>query len=398
MTLRSTRTSELISTVAVAVVLASAATALAAQSEQVPRTATGRPELSGTYDAATLTPLERPAMFGDKRFLTAQEAREVAERERAFAANANRATDADREAPPEGGAVVIGFEENPEAGNRLGAGNVGGYNWFWVDRGEEAFAIDGVFPTSILIDPPNGRMPPMTEAGRAQMASRLAWARPNDGTAWWLGHDGPGPYDGPESVALSERCTLGFTGAAPTFPSLYNNFKRIVQTDDHVMILIEMVHDARIVRLDSKHPGPEVRHWLGDSIGWWEGDTLTIDTTNFHPQASMRGGSENLHVVERLTKLVGGDVLYSFTVEDPTVWTAPWSGEYRWPRSETKVYEYACHEGNYSMPNLLSGSRAEERRRAEAVARGEEIPDYTEPARGGRGGGRGGRGGGRGGN
>jgi hypothetical protein len=345
----------------------SATAALAAKDEQIPRTASGRPELSGTYNAATLTPLERPAIFGDKAFLTAQEAQELADRERAFAANANRQTDGDREAPPEGGAALIGFEENPEAGDRLGAGNVGGYNWFWIDRGEHAFAIDGTFPTSILIDPPNGRLPAMTAAGRARMAQRAAWARPNDGTAWWLEVDGPGPYDGPESVSISERCLLGFTGATPTFPSLYNNFKRIVQTDTHVMIQIEMVHDARIVRLDSQHPGPEYRHWLGDSIGWWEGDTLVVDTTNFHPQASMRGASENVHVVERFTKQVGGDVLYRFTVEDPTVWAAPWTGEYLWRASDERLYEYACHEGNYAMGGILRGARLLEAEAMKAV-------------------------------
>jgi hypothetical protein len=352
------RTANLLPLVVFVVVVAVGwAPAGAAQADGIPRTPSGRPDLSGTYDAATLTPLERPASLGTKAFLTVEEARALAEKESAFAANANRQTEADREAPPEGGAAGIGFEDNPEAGNRLGAGNVGGYNWFWVDRGAAAFAIDGQFPTSILIDPPNGRMPPMTPAAMQQMATRRAWFRPNDGTAWWLELDGPGPYDGPESLAMSERCMLGFTGATPTLPSLYNNFKRIVQTDDHVMILIEMVHDARVVRMSSEHPGPEVRKWLGDSIGRWEGDTLVVDTTNFHPQASMRGGSENLHVVERFTRQVGGDVLYNFTVEDETVWTAPWTGEYLWRASDERVYEYACHEGNYAMGNILRGAR-----------------------------------------
>ncbi len=339
------------------VFVAVSAHAVAAGRDGIPRTPSGHPDLSGTFDAATLTPLERPVALGNKAFLTVEEARELADKERSFAANANRQTDGGREAPPEGGAAGVGFEANPEAGNRLGAGNVGGYNWFWVDRGSDAFAIDGQFPTSILIDPPNGRMPPMTPSAMKQMTARLAWFRPNDGTAWWLDVDGPGPYDGPESLAMSERCMLGFTGAAPSFPSLYNNFKRIVQTDDYVMIEIEMVHDARIVRMNSKHPGPEVGYWLGDSIGRWEGDTLVVDTTNFLPQASMRGGSEKLHVVERFTAQVGGNVLYNFTVADDTVWTAPWTGEYLWRASDDRVYEYACHEGNYAMEGILKGAR-----------------------------------------
>jgi hypothetical protein len=345
--------------------------ALLAQQEQIRRMSSGRPDLSGTYDAATLTPLERPPELADKPFLTLEEARELAEQERELAERASEASDADRAAPTEGGAAVVGFEANPEAGERFGAGNVGGYNWFWVDRGNEAFAIDGQFPTSIIIDPPNGRMPPMTPAAMRQMMERFsAFLRPNDGTAWWLENDGPGPYDGPESLAMSERCMLGFTGAAPTLPSLYNNFKRIVQTGDHVMILIEMVHDARVVRMDSQHPPADQRFWLGDSIGWWDGDTLVVDTTNFHPEASMRGGSENLHVVERFTPQVGGDLLYNFTVEDPTVWTAPWTGEYLWRASDERVYEYACHEGNYAMEGILKGARL-----LEAEARGEAVPD-----------------------
>ncbi|HVS12717.1 MAG TPA: hypothetical protein VMV46_02240 [Thermoanaerobaculia bacterium] len=360
------RTAILLSAVVVIVLVVGGEPSLTAEDDGIPRTPSGRPDLSGTYDAATLTPLERPVELGEKAFLTLEEARELAEGERAFADRANRQTEADREAPPEGGAAVVGFEEDPDGGNRFGAGNVGGYNWFWVDRGSEAFAIDGLFPTSIVTDPPNGRVPALTPEALAERRERIAWRRPNDGTAWWLEMDGPGPYDGPESLGIAERCLLGFTGAAPTFPSLYNNFKRIVQTEDHVMILIEMVHDARIVRLGSEHPPADQRSWLGDSIGWWEGDTLVVETTNFRPDSLLRGGSENTRVVERFTKQVGGDVLYQFTIEDPTVWTAPWTGEYLWRASDERVYEYACHEGNYAMQGILRGARL-----LEAEARGE---------------------------
>ena len=335
---------------------------VSAAADRIPRTASGRPDLSGTYDAATLTPLERPASLGNKAFLTVEEARALAEEERAAQAKGQRQSDADREAPPAGGAKVVGLEDTATGGNEFGAGNVGGYNLFWIDRGTEAFSVDGKVPTSIIVDPPNGRMPPMTPTAMKDMMARYSsFLRANDGTAWWVKENGPGPYDGPESLAMSERCMLGFTGATPTLPSLYNNFKRIVQTEDHVTILIEMVHDARIVRMNSKHPGPEVRKWLGDSIGRWEGDTLVVDTTNFHPESSMRGGSENLHVVERFTMQPDGNVMYRFTVEDDTVWTAPWTGQYIWRASDERVYEYACHEGNYAMGNVLRGARLLER-------------------------------------
>ena len=138
---------------------------------------------------------------------------------------------------------------------------------------------------------------------------------------------------------------------------MYNNFKRIVQTEDYVMILIEMVHDARIVRMNAKHPPQNDKRWLGDSIGWWEGDTLVVETTNFHPMAAMRGGSENMKVVERFSREEDGNLLYRFTVEDDTVWTAPFTGEYLWRPSEDRVYEYACHEGNYAMGGILRGAR-----------------------------------------
>ena len=181
----------------------------------------------------------------------------------------------------------------------------------------------------------------------------------NKGDAWWLGREGAGPYDGPEALTLSDRCLLGFgsTGGPPMLPTFYNNLKRIVQTPDHVVILIEMVHDARIIRLNSEHADPSVRKWLGDSIGWWEGDTLVVDTTNFPDQPSLYGASRDLHVVERFERIDKDSLLYSFTVEDANSWTAPWSGEYPWPQSDERVFEYACHEGNYAMEGILKGAR-----------------------------------------
>jgi hypothetical protein len=314
----------------------------------VPRLASGRPDLSGTYDGATLTPLTRPTEFGDNLELTKEEADKLAEAERQRMEAEGKASDPDREAPPDGG-----------DGSEGAAGNVGGYNAFWIDRGADAFNVDGKFRTSILIDPKNGQMPPMTAEARERMASRFRdRGRRNDGTAYWLEQEGPGPYDNMEQRGTAERCLLGFTGVAPTFPGLYNNFKRIVQTDSHVVIVLEMVHDARVVRMNSKHPPAEVKKWLGDSIGWWEGDTLVAETTNFRRETSPgRGGSENAKVTERFTKMANGDVLYRFTVEDPTVWTASWTGEYIWRASDDRVFEYACHEGNYALGNIMRGAR-----------------------------------------
>ena len=352
----------------------------------IPRTPSGRPDLSGTYDTATVTPLQRPREFGDRLTLTQEEAAIIASDpdglarvfglapagsdERAAArAERQRAGfetgDGDREAPPVGG-----------DGSGGAAGNVGGYNTFWIDRGDAAFQIDGFVRTSIITDPPNGRQPSLTESARAARAARAGLARPNDGTAWWLEDDleAPGPYDNPEQRPHAERCLMGFgsTAGPPMLSVLYNNMKRIVQTDDTVVILVEMVHDARIVRMNAEHNPPEIRSWLGDSVGHWEGDTLVVDTTNFTDNPSFGAASRNLHVVERFTRLDADTLLYQFTVDDPTVWTAPWSGEYIWPASDDRVYEYACHEANYSFGGILRGARVLEedaRIAAEAGAR-----------------------------
>ena len=326
-----------------------AVAAAPAAAADIPRTPSGRPDLSGTYDIATLTPLQRPEKFGDKLTLTDEEAAEIARNEAEYMARRNAATDPDRKAPPKGG-----------DGSAGAAGNVGGYNSFWIDRGSGAFRIDGKWRTSIITDPGNGRRPEMTAAAKQRAAARAKRFRKNMGVAWWI-KEGiePGPYDDPELRPLAERCLLGFgsTGGPPMLPVLYNNLKRIVQTEEHVMILVEMVHDARIIRMNSEHAPPDVRSWLGDSVGRWEGDTLVVDTTNFTDRPALSGASRNLHVVERFKRVDEDTLLYSFTVEDPTVWTAPWSGEYVWPSTETRVYEYACHEANYSFGGILRGAR-----------------------------------------
>ena len=350
-------------------------------SGDIPRTASGRPDLSGTYDVSTLTPMARPSRFADKRFLTDEEAAEIAAQELQRNTDRQQDSDPNRGAPPQGG-----------DGSAGAAGNVGGYNTFWIDRGAGAFQIDGEWRTSILIDPPNGRFPPQSEARiAAREAARVAReaargdaARPrrrnNDGTAYWLeaGLDAPGPYDNMEQRPFAERCLLSFSSTAgpPMMPALYNNHKRIVQSEDTVVILVEMVHDARVVRMNAEHDPPEIQKWLGDSIGWWEDDTLVVETTNFRDRPAYSQGSKNMKVTERFRMESADKLVYTFTVEDPTVWTAPFTGEYAWPRSDNKVFEYACHEANYALEGIMKGARL-----LEADFRGEEPEGVANPTR-----------------
>ncbi len=364
-----------------AVVCLGLAPMAAAQNADIPRTASGRPDLSGTYDVSTLTPMQRSNEFGDKKFLTEEEAAEIAANALARDIRSNRASDPNRGAPPQGG-----------DGSRGASGNVGGYNSFWIDNGTDAFKIDGQFRTSILIDPPNGRFPPPSAerlaANEARRAARGGGGRggggirrfTNDGTAYWLeaGLDAPGPYDNMEQRPFAERCLLSFSSTAgpPMMPALYNNHKRIVQGEDTVVILVEMVHDARIVRMNAEHDPPEIRKWLGASIGWWEGDTLVVETTNFRDRPAYSQGSKNMKVTERFRMESADKLIYTFTVEDSSVWSAPFTGEYAWPRSDNKVFEYACHEANYALEGIMHGARL-----LEADFRGEEPEGVANPTR-----------------
>ncbi len=332
----------------------------------IKRTSEGKPDLSGVYDIATVTPIERPEALGNIKTLSDEKALELAGQIAAFKAAGIQDSDPDRQAPPAGG-----------DGSATAAGNVGGYNTFWIDAGDTAIKIEGEYRTSIIVDPTNGRFPPMTSHAKMKTAKVFGDVlHENKGDAWWLEREEPGPYDDPERMTLSDRCLLGFGSSTgpPMLPALYNNLKRIVQTPDHVVILNEMVHDARVIRLNSKHGDPSFKKWLGDSIGWWEGDTLVVDTVNFTAEfchlicpfvPSEGGDGESLHVVERFTRTDDNALLYSFTVEDSNSWAAPWSGEYPWPESDSQVFEYACHEGNYAMEGILKGARLLEK---EAIA------------------------------
>jgi hypothetical protein len=324
-----------------------------------PRMPDGHPDLQGVYDLATITPLERAP--GKPLVMTKEEA---AKEEKARATQRERADqpiDANRAAPPKGGDGSVGA-----------AGNVGGYNSGWLDPGSTFNVINGEIRASLVVDPPDGRVPPTIPAARARMTGR--GARPTS-DATESNDPGlertPGAYDDPERRPLGERCLLGFgsTSGPPALPDyFYNNLHQIVQTPDSVMILTEMVHDARIVRMNAEHLPKNFRFWMGDSVGHWEGDTLVVDTTNFNDKTRFRGATENLHVVERFTRLDDKNLLYRFTIEDPETWTRPWTGEMGWPATNNHIYEYACHEANYALKDILKGARLRDKEAADAKA------------------------------
>ncbi|HEX5227712.1 MAG TPA: hypothetical protein VFW44_08375 [Bryobacteraceae bacterium] len=328
---------------------------------QSARTPDGHPDLQGTYDLSTMTPLER--LPGDPPFLSKEQAESLQKKELERRAQDNKPESADRPAPPVGG------DKTPpksfyEVLERAGGGAVGGYNRFWLQQGAAYTAVDGQIRTSIVVDPPNGRVPPYNASARKRMAAAVRTTPTSDAresqdpTA-----EPPGSFDNPEQRPLGERCLLGFgsTSGPPALPDyFYNDLHQIVQTPDSIMILTEMVHDARIVRMNAEHLPKKLRRWMGDSVGHWDGDTLVIDTTNFNAETRFRGSTENLHVVERLTRLDSKNLLYRFTVEDPETWDRPWTGEYTWPATSKPIYEYACHEGNYALGDILRGARRHE--------------------------------------
>jgi hypothetical protein len=337
----------------------------ARKSAVVPRTADGHPDLGGTYDVATITQLERPVEFGNRLTLTEKEAAMIEEYERQWNERAAAPISGDRSAPPVGGDTSVP-KTFLETLFRAGGGVVGGYNTFWLAGGTQVVTVDGQKRTSIVVDPQNGRIPEMNPDAKKRNAAFLARAVAPSANESDTG--GPASaFDNPEQRPLAERCLLGFgsTSGPPTLPNyFYNNLKQIVQTRDTIMIFIEMVHDARIIRLNATHLPPTVRKWMGDSIGRWEGDTLVVDTTNFTDKTQFQGSTESLHVVERFTRLDKDSILYKFTVEDPKTWDRAWSGEYTWRATQENIYEYACHEANHALANVLSGARFSEREAA----------------------------------
>ena len=307
----------------------------AAQPE-APRTAWGAPDLQGIWDFRTITPLERPGELAGKAVLSDEET-----------------------AVQEQLAAEDRVDRVPEAGD------TGFYNRFWLDQGEQ------VVPTrrsSLIVDPPDGRLPALTAAERRRMAHRaVSWERPiRERVAGYMPNR---IADGPEDLGIAERCILGFNSGPPMIPSFYNNAMHLLQTPDHVVILNEMVHDARIIPLDGRARLPDgLRQWMGDSRAHWDGDTLVVETANFTDKTSSFspeitsavGSGENLHLVERFTRADAGTLVYRYTVDDPVTFTRPFTVEQPMVATDWPLIEYACHEGNYAMPNTLAGARAEE--------------------------------------
>jgi hypothetical protein len=309
-------------------VFAVACTAQASE-YKVPHLADGTPDLQGMWTNVTATPMERDSKLGMRRAYTKEEAANI--RKAAIDRVQADAAPADPNAKQEAGAL-------PPVGN---------YNLFWTERGDDPVLIDGEYRTSMIIDPPNGRFPSL----KPEAMAKRSGARKYRGMA-----------DGPESRSLGERCILSFGSSAgpPMLPTMYNSTYQIAQSPGLVIFHVEMVHDARIVRIGGTHPPQAIRKWMGDSIGHWEGDTLVVETTNFRPEQSFRGSSENAVITERFRRVAADKIIYSFTVNDPETFTAPFTGELAFDTYPGNIYEYACHEGNYGLPGILAGARAEE--------------------------------------
>ena len=290
-----------------------------------PRTPDGRPDLQGVWDYRTIAPLERPPELGTKEFFTAEEAAK-------FESEENQRQNRDLIDPEVGGL-------------NYPPGGVIPYNEFWYDRGNKL----GSRRTSLIVDPPDGRLPPWTSEGQKLAELRAARSRDDQ-----LGH----PHaDSWEDRPLQERCLIGLNAGPPMTPGAYNNNVQLLQTPGYVVILNEMVHSARIVPMDGR-PHGNIRQWKGDSRGHWEGDTLVVDTINFKRETNVAGTSANTHLIERFTRTGPDTLAYEFTVDDSTMWTKPWKAVVPMLKSDEPIYEYACHEGNYAMRSILASACA----------------------------------------
>ena len=300
-----------------------------------PRTAWGDPALSGIWDFRSITPLQRPEEFADRDYLSEEEA-----------ASLEQAT-VDRELE-----LLLRPARRTSAGGNVDRGEdgaLGAYNDFWLDRGTTTVESRR---TSLIIDPPNGRMPSLTEEAQRRREERAAYRREHPADSW-------------EDRGLNDRCM--FTTGLPMVPSAYNNNVHVFQTPDHVAMLVEMTHTLRVVPLDGRpRPGQPIRQFVGDSRGHWEGDTLVVETMHFNRLTGLRGSTPDARLVERFTRVSPDVIEYEFTIEDPATWTRPWTARVELKQTEEPLYEYACHEGNYSMEGILAGARAEEREAAAA--------------------------------
>lgn len=297
-----------------------------------PRTQDGQPDLQGVWNFATITPLERPANLGDKQVLTDEEV--AALEEQAAAGRVDR--------PPR-------------------PGDTGTYNQFWFDRGTKVIETKR---SSLIVDPPDGRIPPLMPEAKKRDDDRTAVLNAE-----------PRSY---LDRSLSERCVVRPWSGPPITPGPYNNNLQLFQSPNYVVIYLEQNHDARIVSMDGRpHVNQNIRQMLGDSRGHWEGDTLVVETTNFVGHiggTSFRGSGPNMHLIERFTRVDADTLNYEFTVTDPTAYTKPWTAAIPMGKTDDKVYEYACHEGDYSIENVLRGAHAQERLRAEEAAKTKPGP------------------------
>ncbi len=308
----------------------------AADEMGLPRTSYGAPDLQGVWTNATITTLERNQALGQQLIVNSDEAGRL-----------------ERTAPLNVGGERDSRPSDPNRGAPTDGNSNAGYNTFWIDPGTRLMTVRGEYRTSIIVSPEDGQIPYTPEATTA-FANYLAGLR---------------NYDGPEQRPLAERCLVGFgsTAGPPMLPVLYNNHYQIVQTPDYVMILAEMNHDARIIRLNSEHLDEIYNPWMGDSIGHWDGDTLVVETVNFHPVQSFRLAVQHTlyvppeaRVIERFTRVSADEIVYQFTIEDDEAYTQPWSGEVSMRPTEEKLYEYACHEGNYALSGILAGARVQD--------------------------------------
>ena len=303
---------------------------VAAKPWKSPRTPWGQPDLQGIWDYRTITPLERPSALSDKPFLADEEAA-IFEREE------NRRQNRDLIDPAKGG-----LQYPP--------GGVIPYNEFWYDRGN---SVVGSKRTSLIVDPRDGRLPPLTPAGQ-----KLADATAVADRETQLGHPHADSY---EDRSLQERC-IQSAGTVPILPGPYNNNIQIFQSAGYVAIVNEMIHEHRMVPLDGRpHVGQNLKQWTGDARGRWEGETLVVETTNFSPKVNFQGAGPRLNVVERFTRVAADTLQYEFTIDDPTIWTKPWTAVIPMKQASEQIYEYACHEDNFAIRNVLSGARSDER-------------------------------------
>ena len=317
-----------------------------------PRDAWGHPDLAGVWSPATITRLERDPKLGDRLVLSDAEAKGLEGENAAF--NSKDLAKSDLSVKVDDlDCGVKGFPKGPECG----------YNNFWVDPGTKVMRIAGEPRSSIIVSPKSGRMPLRQETIARTQAQ--------------FGNARVGNFDGPERRPLGERCLIGFgsTSGPPMLPVLYNNHYAIWPGRDEVGIQVEMVHDVRHIRVGGAHEPGSIKPWMGDSVAHWEGETLVVETTNFRADQTFRGATADMKVTERFTRISPTQILYQFHVEDPKSFTAPVEGEVAWNLTNDRIYEYACHEGNYALPGILAGARNAEKQGKEMEGNRGEVKE-----------------------